>query len=91
MIIDGHAYCFPARDKAAGYSSVNERWHEFQRELSGHHQPVWRVRDRAPADNSPLVDLGSKELHDVNFTVLPGRGIHQTVLPANAVPGRRAG
>ena len=69
MIIDGHAYCFPARDKAAGYSSVNERWHEFQRELSGHHQPVWRVRDRAPADNSTLVDLETKELHDVKFTV----------------------
>ncbi len=69
MIIDGHAYCFPARDKAAGYPSANERWHEFQRELSGHHQPVWRVRDRAPADNSTLIDPETKKLHDVEFNV----------------------
>ena len=69
MIIDGHAYCFPARDETAGYSSANERWHEFQRELSGHHQPVWRVRDRAPADNNTLVDPQPGELHDVKFTV----------------------
>ena len=69
MIIDGHAYCFPARDETAGYSSANERWHEFQRELSGHHQPVWRVRDRAPADNNTLVDPQTGELHDVKFTV----------------------
>ena len=69
MIIDGHAYCFPARDEAAGYPSPNERWHEFQRELSGHHQPVWRVRDRAPADNNTLVDPQTGELHDVKFAV----------------------
>ena len=69
MIIDGHAYCFPARDKAAGYPSVDERWHELQRELSGHHQPVWRVRDRAPADNSTLIDPETSEFHDVEFTV----------------------
>ena len=69
MIIDGHAYCFPARDKAAGYPSVDERWHEFQRELSGHHQPVWRVRDRAPADSSTLIDPETKEFHDVEFAV----------------------
>ena len=41
----------------------------FQRELSGHHQPVWRVRDRAPADNSTLIDPETNELHDVEFTV----------------------
>ena len=69
MIIDGHAYCFPARDKAAGYPSVDERWHELQRELSGHHQPVWRVRDRAPADNSTLIDPETNEFHDVEFAV----------------------
>ncbi len=69
MIIDGHAYCFPARDKAAGYPSVDERWHELQRELSGHHQPVWRVRDRAPADNSTLIDPETSEFHDVEFAV----------------------
>ena len=69
MIIDGHAYCFPARDEAAGYLSVDERWREFQRELGGHHQPVWRVRDRAPADNSTLIDPETNELRDVQFTV----------------------
>ena len=68
MIIDGHAYCFPARDQAAGFSSVEKRWREFQRELGGHHQSVWRVRDRAPADNSTLVDPTTGELNEVRFT-----------------------
>ena len=69
MLIDGHAYCFPARDEKAGYPSASERWHEFQTELSGHHQPVWRVRDREPADNNTLVDPQTQKLHDVKFTV----------------------
>lgn len=69
MIIDGHAYCFPSRDQAAGYPSPNDRWHEFQRELSQHHQPVWRVRDRTLANDNTLVDPQTGELHDVEFTV----------------------
>ncbi len=69
MIIDGHAYCFPARDEAAGYASVDERWREFQRELGGHHQPVWRVRDRVVVDNSTLIDPKTSELQDIQFSV----------------------
>ena len=69
MIIDGHAYCFPARDEAAGYASPDERWRQFQLELAGHHQPVWRVRDRATADNNTIADPQTGELRDIEFTV----------------------
>ena len=68
MIIDGHAYCFPPLGSPAGYPSLEEKMREFHREMSGHHQPVWRVRDRAPADNSTLVDPETKEFHDVEWT-----------------------
>ena len=68
MIIDGHAYCFPPLGTPAGYPSLEEKMREFHREMSGHHQPVWRVRDRAPADNSTLVDPETKEFHDVEWT-----------------------
>mgnify|MGYP001125996687 CR=1 FL=1 len=56
MIIDGHAYCFPPLDSPAGYATLDEKMREVQRELGGHHQPVWRVRDRSHADNGALID-----------------------------------
>ena len=69
MVIDGHAYCFPARHESAGFDSVKDRWDEFQRELSVHHQPAWRIRDRAPAGNDTLIDPGTGDLRDVKFSV----------------------
>ena len=39
-----------------------------QSELGSHHQPVWRVRDRALADNSTLVDPATNELREVEWT-----------------------
>lgn len=69
MIIDGHAYCFPARHEPAGFDSAEDRWAEFQRELGGHHQPAWRVRDRTPAGNDTLVDPETGELRGVKFSV----------------------
>jgi predicted TIM-barrel fold metal-dependent hydrolase len=68
LIIDGHAYCFPPWDTPAGYGSVEEKMRLFQGELGIHHQPVWRVRDRAPADNSTLVDPATLEPRDVEWT-----------------------
>ena len=67
MIIDGHMYCFPRLDSAAGYASLKSKMRVVQRELGGHHQPVWRVRDRAPADNATLVDPDTSELKDVEW------------------------
>ena len=68
MIIDGHAYCFPPLSSPAGYGSVDEKMRIFQRELGGHHQPVWRVRDRSPADNSTLIDPETSDLRDIEWT-----------------------
>lgn len=67
MIIDGHAYCFPPLDSPAGYTSVEEKMTRGQRELGGHHQPVWRVRDRAPADNDVLIDPATGELRSITW------------------------
>ena len=67
MIYDGHAYCFLPLSSPAGYASLDEKMRVFHRELGGHHQPVWRVRDRAPADNSTLVDPETQELRDVEW------------------------
>ena len=55
MIIDGHAYCFPPLGEANGFASAAEHLRYVQREMADHHQPVWRLRDRALAgDNSML-------------------------------------
>ena len=48
MIIDGHAYCFPPLGGANGFPSAKEHLRYVQREMADHHQPVWRMRDRAP-------------------------------------------
>lgn len=67
MIIDGHLYSFPPFDSPQGYGTVEARMRVLQTELGGHHQPVWRVRDRAPADNSTLVNPTTSELRDVEW------------------------
>ena len=57
MIIDGHAYCFPPLGEANGFPSAAEHLRYVQREMADHHQPVWRLRDRARVgDNSMLAD-----------------------------------
>ena len=68
MIIDCYPSAFAQWDSAAGYGSVEEKMRVIQRELGGHHQPAWRVRDRTPAENSTLVDPASSELRDVRWT-----------------------
>ncbi len=79
MIIDGHARIFPPLDSAAGFDSVAEKMRFVQRQFGGHHLPVWRVRDRAPADRSTLLDPDTYELHEVEWTSELGRlsWIHQ--------------
>ena len=68
MIIDCHMYCFAPVDSPAGYATVEEKMRTVQSELGGHSQPVWRTRDRAPADNSTLMDQASGRLRDVMWT-----------------------
>lgn len=62
MIIDGHAYCFPPLGEANGFPTAQEHLRYLQREMADHHQPVWRLRDRVPGDNSMLADPQDKTL-----------------------------
>ena len=73
MIFDAHAYVFPGVDILGGYDSMEQKWAAGQIELGGHHQPVWRVRDRAPADNSTLINSDSGELQDVRWHRVNGQ------------------
>lgn len=70
MIIDGHAYCFPPLGNANGFVTRDEHLRYIQREMADHHQPVWRLRDRAPGDNTMLAnpqDATLQGLKEVNF------------------------
>jgi predicted TIM-barrel fold metal-dependent hydrolase len=72
MIVDGHAYCFPPLGGANGFPSVREHLRYLQREMADHHQPVWRLSDRAPGDDAMLADPGDRTLsglRDVDFRV----------------------
>ena len=63
MIIDAHAYCFPPLGEANGFPTVAEHLQYLQREMADHHQPVWRVRDRARVgDNTMLASPGDATL-----------------------------
>jgi predicted TIM-barrel fold metal-dependent hydrolase len=62
MIVDGHAYCFPPLGEANGFPSVREHLRYVQREMADHHQPVWRLVDRAPGDNAMLADPADRTL-----------------------------
>ena len=62
MIVDGHAYCFPPLGDANGFPSVREHLRYVQREMADHHQPVWRLADRAPGDNAMLADPADRTL-----------------------------
>jgi len=56
MIVDSHAYCFTAPDTPAGHASVDEHLASWQWAYSQHHQPAFRVRDRAPGDAALLIE-----------------------------------
>ncbi len=73
MIVDGHARIFPPFDSPAGFDSVEDKMRFIQRQFGGHHLPVWRVRDRKPADRSTLLDPDTYELNDVEWTSARGR------------------
>ena len=77
MILDSHAYCFPPADHPAGHASGAEHLRWVQAAHAWHHQPAWRVRDRAPASSRPLDPDGGYDLPnlpDVSFRVDHARG-----------------
>ena len=56
MIYDGHAYCFEDQRGNLGWADRSQMTRHRQLAVVGHAQQGWRVRDRAPADNSGLID-----------------------------------
>ena len=77
MIIDSHVYCFEPADSPAGHSSSEEHLRWVQAAQAGHHQPAWRIRDRAPASARLLAPDGKSgldRLPDVGFRSDPDRG-----------------
>ena len=54
VIIDSHAYCFESGDEPAGYATAAEHMAWIQTSHRLHHQPAWRIRDRAPASSEGL-------------------------------------
>ena len=77
MIVDSHVYCFESVDRPAGHASGEEHLRWVQAAHAGHHQPAWRIRDRAPAPSKVLTPEGRSDLShlpDVNFRVDHARG-----------------
>jgi len=77
MILDSHVYCFEPADTPAGHASgaAHLRW--VQAAHAGHHQPAWRIRDRAPASSRPLDPEGRHDLEhlpEVQFRADHQRG-----------------
>ena len=71
MIYDGHAYCFPDLRGDGGFADPEQFRRHLQLGIARHFQPVWRTRDRAPADDSGLADPSGgwsfDALKDVGF------------------------
>jgi predicted TIM-barrel fold metal-dependent hydrolase len=56
VILDSHVYCFVSPDEPAGHPTAEDHLREIQVFHALHHQPAWRVRDRAPSDARRLLD-----------------------------------
>ena len=77
-VIDSHAYCFPPADSPAGHATAADHLSWVQGGQASHHQPAWRVRDRAPASSEVLAAPGGAmdfdNLPDVDFRVDHDKG-----------------
>ena len=72
MIIDSHAYCFEPADSPRGYADSQEHLREVQMSHARHHQPAFRIRDRAEGPSDVLDPRGDgrlEDLPDLNFRV----------------------
>jgi predicted TIM-barrel fold metal-dependent hydrolase len=77
FVFDSHAYCFESPDRPAGHASAEEHLRWVQAAHASHHQPAWRIRDRAPASSQPLAPEGRfnlSRLPDVRFRIDHARG-----------------
>lgn len=69
MIVDSHAYCFTAPDTLAGHPTVDAHLGLWQWAYGQHHQPAFRVRDRAPGDAAVLLEA----TEEAGLRLAPGR------------------
>lgn len=77
MILDSHVYCFPPGDDPAGFASAAEHLAWIQEAHGRHHQPAWRVRDRAPASSDGLRPVDPAkwwQVSDVSFRIDHAKG-----------------
>ncbi len=76
MIVDSHAYCFLPPDSPRGYASGAEHLRWVQSAHARHHQPAFRIRDRAPGPSDALAPEGQgpDNLPDLGFRVDHERG-----------------
>ena len=62
MILDSHVYCFEPADSPAGHASGEEHLKWVQLGHAGHHQPAFRLRDRAPGPSRVLNPEGGSDV-----------------------------
>ena len=76
MIFDSHVYCFLPADSPRGYADGVEHLSWVQSAHAGHHQPAFRIRDRAPGPSEVLAPdgRGTANLPDLGFHVDHERG-----------------
>ena len=70
VIVDSHVYTFPPADDPRGYASGAEHLGRVQASHAGHHQPAFRLRDRAHSSSRVLNPEGGHDpegLPDVDF------------------------
>ena len=74
MIYDGHSYTIPDQRgdlKTLGFDDRQQFTRHLQLAMATDPQPVWRARDRTPADSSALLDLSGPisfhALKEANF------------------------
>ncbi len=70
MIFDSHVYCYKPLDQPTGGGNAAEQLRWVQASYAGHHQPAYRLRDRAPASSRTLDPDGHGPfgpLPNVNF------------------------
>lgn len=64
LIIDSHVYCFLPVDHPAGHATAAEHLKWVQIAVAGHHQPAFRIADRAPANAAALAPRGLCDVVD---------------------------
>ena len=71
MIIDSHAYCFEPAESPRGYADSRDHLRWVQKAQAGHHQPAFRLSDRAegPSDVLDPNKADLDDLPDVNFRI----------------------